>query len=200
MYQRPDTTDSNFRDVAAFHEKFGLTVAYPPGPREVPPELLEFRVKFMQEELDEFKEGMAEEDHEKMFDALLDLAYVVFGTAHFLGYPWQQGWHQVQWANMQKVRAASDGSDSKRGSSFDVVKPPNWTPPDIMGVLRNYGFPDPESGERCNQCHRRYDGERVKCYPPTAIFREGTDERIGTRLGFCDIYKVQFSTPGEALR
>jgi predicted HAD superfamily Cof-like phosphohydrolase len=133
---------SNFKDVGDFHRKFDLPTSQDGRRNPVPhdPELMEFRVKFMQEELDEFKEGLEELDHEKMFDALLDLAYVVFGTAHFLNYPWQAGWDAVQSANMKKVRAAKDGSDSKRGSSFDVVKPPGWTAPDIGSVLRIYGF------------------------------------------------------------
>jgi hypothetical protein len=41
---------------------------------------------------------------------------------------------------MKKVRAAKDGSDSVRGSAWDVVKPPGWTAPDIESVLRDWGF------------------------------------------------------------
>lgn len=157
---RPD----NFQDVGAFHQKFGLPVSNRgnAGPREVPTELLEFRIGFMLEELTEFCEGAGYKlwvtpegvvlerqpdwnpDHAKMFDALLDLAYVVFGTAHIEGYPWQEGWNAVQAANISKVRAAKDGSDSKRGSSFDVVKPEGWTAPDIGEVLRRYGFRTPD--------------------------------------------------------
>lgn len=135
-------SNNNFRDVGDFHAKFGLHSVTDRGPYQMPidPDLLDFRVKFMQEELDEYKEGMAEGDHAKMFDALLDLAYVVLGTAHLSGYPWQEGWNLVQEANMAKVRAAPDGSDSKRGSSFDVVKPPGWMPPDIEMLLMDHGW------------------------------------------------------------
>lgn len=137
---------SNFRDVGDFHEKFGLDFVESSspcgytGPTPWDAELLEFRKKFLQEELAEFIEGMDEYDHAKMFDALLDIVYVAMGTAHLLGYPWEEGWRRVQKANMAKVRAAADGSDSKRSSSFDVVKPEGWQAPDIEGLLRDWGW------------------------------------------------------------
>lgn len=151
----------NFADVGDFHRRFGLTAVNHEGvrPRRPDPELLEFRVKFLCEELQEFMEGMGVDfgtfdlfkrlpmishdrhvDHAQMFDALIDLVYVALGTAHLLGYPWPHGWDRVQAANMAKVRAKADGSDSKRGSSFDVVKPEGWTPPDIEGLLAAFGW------------------------------------------------------------
>lgn len=99
-----------------------------------------FRIKFLEEELQEFKDAYAEGDHAGMFDALLDLVYVAHGTAHLQGYPWVQGWALVQAANMAKVRAQPDGSNSKRGSGWDVVKPEGWTAPDIAQLLTEYGW------------------------------------------------------------
>lgn len=161
MYEPPG--DTNFDDVGRFHAKFGLPVSMD-TPKHPSRDLLEFRIKFLLEEVLEFavaagyeitidppliqgEPGMVnmlqftkDVDHEKMFDALLDEAYVVFGTAHLLGYPWQRGWELVQEANMAKVRAQADGSDSLRGSSFDVVKPEGWVAPDIAGLLRECGW------------------------------------------------------------
>ena len=133
---------SNFDDVGDFHEKFDLdnVTHHGPGQRSPGVEIMEFRIMFLEEELREFREGWDARDEAKMFDALLDLAYVAFGTAHLRGYPWQRGWDEVQAANMKKVRAASDGSDSKRSSAWDVVKPPGWTPPDIGRILKSHGF------------------------------------------------------------
>lgn len=133
---------SNFSDVGDFHETFNLdNVTHRGiGPRIVTNDLLDYRRKFIQEELDEFIEGVEEGDDAKMFDALLDLVYVAMGTAHMLGYPWQSGWNQVQVANMSKVRAATDGSDSKRASAWDVVKPPGWKAPDIEMLLKSMGW------------------------------------------------------------
>lgn len=167
MSDRHSNGPTNFEDVGLFHHRFGLdhVNGQGAGPREFDPELMEFRVNFMLEELGEFIEAIggkvvisdivvagsrslrvevpegAKIDHPQAFDALLDLAYVVFGTAHLMGYPWEAGWAAVQHANMQKVRARPDGSDSVRKSSFDVVKPEGWKPPDIGLLLERYGWP-----------------------------------------------------------
>lgn len=138
-------TASNFGDVGQFHSKFGLhNVMLDGAGPQVEDEaelekLIDFRDDFMREELNEFMEGYDERDHAKMFDALIDLVYVAMGTAHLLGYPWQAGWNRVQEANMRKERATSEDM-SKRRSTLDVVKPPGWTPPDIEGLLAEYGF------------------------------------------------------------
>jgi predicted HAD superfamily Cof-like phosphohydrolase len=131
----------NHRDVGQFHEKFNLdnTTARPVGPRDVPRELFDFRLKFMREELREFEEGEAEGDLAKMADSLIDLVYVVLGTAHVYGFPWQALWDEVQRANMAKERTLRV-EDSARGSTYDVIKPAGWQPPDIVGVLRAHGW------------------------------------------------------------
>lgn len=166
MYNRLKKT-TNFEDVGEFHEKFGLHSANSTpgeGPQWVTPELRSFRANFLLEEIYEYIEAIggevvvsdlvvagarsitvtvrddAEVDHAKAFDALIDLTYVALGTAHLEGYPWQKGWELVQKANMSKVRAQADGSDSARGSSFDVVKPEGWAPPNIDALLTLYGY------------------------------------------------------------
>lgn len=118
------------QDIGDFHEKFEL--AYKDGARQLPAELQDFRSKFMQEELDEYNEAVKEGDLVKQFDALIDLVYVAIGTAYLQGLPFQLGWTAVHAANMLKVRALRE-SDSKRGSTYDVVKPEGWQKPD--GVL-----------------------------------------------------------------
>lgn len=134
---------NNFADVGAFHRRFNLPrvdETHSPGPRPWDDALLEFRTRFLHEELKEFEDGVATHDHAKMADSLIDLTYVAMGSAHVLGYPWPPLWNEVQAANLRKVRAAKDGSDSARGSGFDVVKPYGWYGPDIHGVLKRYGF------------------------------------------------------------
>ena len=134
---------SNFRDVGEFHEKFDLHVVEGPrgrGPQPWNAELLAFRIKFLREELKEFEDSVHLQDHAGMADALIDLVYVAMGTAHVLGYPWQELWNEVQRANMTKERAKADGSNSLRGSSFDVIKPPGWQAPQIEQIMGEYGW------------------------------------------------------------
>jgi len=136
---------SNFDDVGEFHRKFGLPRVKPfemphPTNLHMDPAVMDFRFKFLQEELKEFKEGMEAEDIVGMADALIDLVYVAMGTAHMLGLPWQELWDDVQRANMSKERAAEDGSNSKRGSGLDVIKPEGWRGPHGASILKRHGF------------------------------------------------------------
>jgi predicted HAD superfamily Cof-like phosphohydrolase len=123
---------TNYGDVAAFHEKFGLRCDG--GPAILDSETTKFRLLFLEEELMEFRVSAISDDLPGMADALIDLVYVAMGTAYLMGLPWQALWDEVQRANMSKVRANS-ASESKRGSSLDVVKPTGWKGPDIEGVL-----------------------------------------------------------------
>lgn len=152
MTPASDMTLTNFEDVGDFHAKFDIPrVTHEQGtsPRHVTQQLARFRINFMREELDEFISSYEHNDHAGMFDALLDLVYVALGTAHIYGFPWQEGWEAVQAANMIKIRAAPDGSDSVRQSAWDVVKPPGWVAPDIRRILQDKGWP--ADGDQPNQ-------------------------------------------------
>lgn len=117
--------------VLQFHARFDL----PMGGKDClsgNDEATAFRLNFLAEELAELEEALEEGDRVKAFDALLDLAYVTYGTALFMGIlpeQWNQGMDAVHKANMSKVRVASP-AESKRKSSFDVSKPPGWVPPE----------------------------------------------------------------------
>lgn len=124
-----------FADIRDFHEKFEL----PPVshvPANLSRELHDFRVKFMQEELDEYKLCALAGDLEGQLDALVDLVYVALGTAYLQRLPFNSAWRRAQAANMAKVRALRPG-DSKRGSTFDVVKPPGWVAPTHADLVEN---------------------------------------------------------------
>lgn len=162
---------TDFTDVGDFHRKFDLhTSDGDAGEVPVPKELVEFRLKFLKEELQEFEEGAEVWDHAQMFDALIDLVYVALGTAHLFGYPWDNGWRMVQEANMAKVRSTGDADPlSKRGSSFDVVKPPGWKPPDIASLLLSYGFKLPTATTNCPGCGKSFEDSGTTCGPRPAL-------------------------------
>lgn len=119
-------------DVLAFQQKFDIPMS--PTPAFLDEEAETFRVKFMQEELDEFQEACEQLDIQKAADALVDLVYVVHGTALMMGLPWDQLWAEVQRANMAKERATSL-DQSKRKSTLDVIKPPGWQPPNHAAAV-----------------------------------------------------------------
>jgi predicted HAD superfamily Cof-like phosphohydrolase len=123
-------------DIAAFHQRFGLRG--PRAPQLLPnQELVDFRQGFMQEELNEFMDAHAAGDLAEAADALIDLVYVAMGTAHMMGLPWDELWADVQRANMAKVRAES-ADQSKRGTTYDVVKPAGWVPPQGARILERF--------------------------------------------------------------
>jgi predicted HAD superfamily Cof-like phosphohydrolase len=135
--------ESNYADVGHFHSKFGLPNATHEGvfPREWNREFMEFRLKFLQEELREITDALTTGDLVKVIDGLLDLNYVSHGTAQILGIPWQACWNEVQRANMAKEKATAENPGT-RLAKFDIKKPAGWTPPDIAGILKQYGWTD----------------------------------------------------------
>jgi len=117
--------------VKAFHQKFELA----DGSKDLlstSSELQQFRLEFLKEEMTELREALFTGDRIGAFDALLDLAYVTYGTALYLGISpekWNAGMAAVQGANMSKVRVQR-AEESKRGSTFDVRKPEGWVAPE----------------------------------------------------------------------
>lgn len=114
-------------DIVEFHVRFEVPQSEFPtmdGNRE----MLEYRIKFLKEELKEFEDAVECGNDVYAFDALLDLVYVAMGTAYICNFPWNEGWEHVQTANMLKKRV-KNASESKRGSQYDVVKPDGWVAP-----------------------------------------------------------------------
>jgi predicted HAD superfamily Cof-like phosphohydrolase len=136
-------------DIEDFHRKFELT--YDGKPRSLPKDLLEFRHKFMLEEVDEYRSfafeayaeaasGEPDVHHythclEYALDGLVDGVYVTLGTSYLHGFDFKEAWRRVHDANMKKVRALRV-EDSKRSSTYDVVKPQGWTPPSHHDLVK----------------------------------------------------------------
>jgi len=135
---------SNFQDVARFHSHFGQ--AGPVLPQLLTSEVFQFRKAFLDEELREFATAHTKMDLAAAADALIDLTYVVMGTAVLMGLPWQPLWEAVHAANMRKIRC-TDPKDSQRNSTLDIIKPINWTPPNIRAILADCGWRDGDNGD-----------------------------------------------------
>jgi predicted HAD superfamily Cof-like phosphohydrolase len=124
---------SNFKDVEDFIVKYEVPYFKNPGFLDL--ETLKFRINFMEEELNEFKDSCSNSNLEGMADALIDLVYVAMGTAKMMGLPWEALWEEVHSCNMKKIKV-SNILDSKRKSPIDVVKPKDWKQPDIKKILK----------------------------------------------------------------
>jgi predicted HAD superfamily Cof-like phosphohydrolase len=139
-------------DLAEFHRQYDLF--YDGPPRALPDDLQSFRIKFLREELEEYMKAVNALHTARLIkmhpdditlhladalDALVDLVYVALGTAQFHGFDFHEAWQRVHEVNMtQKRRANGDGSDSKRGTSYDVVKIHPFTPPDHTDLVREH--------------------------------------------------------------
>lgn len=87
--------------------------------------------------------------HEEMTDAArheyvkYTLAAMFSSTMTAAGYNgcsealWDELWVDVQRANMSKERALKAG-DSKRGSTWDVIKPEGWVPPRTAEIIAKH--------------------------------------------------------------
>jgi len=128
--------DAEFRDVASFNKKFDLPVKEG-APKLLGAKAMRDRLKFMNEELDELKEAVALRDMVAQCDALVDLVYVIKGTAVMMGIPWEQVWAAVQESNMNKINTGVS-VDHKIG----IAKPAGWVSPEpkIAKILRTAGY------------------------------------------------------------
>ena len=124
--------DTLIKDIDQFHKKFkfekNLKVGIPDDN-----ELVNFRTSFLMEELAEYTQAITKKDAAGALDALVDIVYIALGTAWLFNLPFEKAWNEVQKANMSKIRTKS--KSKKRGTSFDVIKPKGWIPPDIEQII-----------------------------------------------------------------
>ena len=126
----------HFEAVGAFHAKFDLPM-FDKTPIGFPtPDVVKFRIDFLKEELVEFCIACAEGDLAKAIDALVDMDYVILGTAHMFGVNFPDHFQEVHKANMQKERARGvNDPRSTRAHALNVVKPFGWKPPDHGPII-----------------------------------------------------------------
>jgi len=133
------------RDVEEFHKKFQID--YNGKPRLLPDALSKFRVSFMIEELNEYRQELSSDlsitqSLEGTLDALVDLVYVTLGTAHLHGFNFREAWRRVHDANMRKVRASLAKVGPRGNYEFDVIKPEGWVPPSHTDLVRDNAHED----------------------------------------------------------
>lgn len=127
---------SNFRKVEEFFVKFGLPTVENYAPHVPTPEAFLFRYGHIMEEMTELLQAYRKGDVMEMADALADILYLTYGTAHVCGIPVDDVFAEVHRANMQKERSTgADDPRGKRSSGLDIVKPAGWKAPDVAGVL-----------------------------------------------------------------
>lgn len=93
---------------------------------------LEFRLAFLQEELDETKDAMHNADPQEIVDGLIDLCVIAIGTLDAFNCDADGAWDEVLRANLQKEVGVKASRPNPLGLP-DLVKPDDWEGPDHDG-------------------------------------------------------------------
>lgn len=125
-------------DIFEMHQRYGVhgwmeTHRHDP---EMMKKFLEFRVKFLEEELYETKKAMELGDPEEVVDGLIDLCVVAIGTLDAFNIDAQKAWEEVHAANMAKEVGVKESRPNPLGLP-DLVKPTSWKAPSHEG---NHGY------------------------------------------------------------
>ena len=123
-----------FQDIADMHTKYGVNEKVNKFDAEKLRKFLEFRVAFLEEELNELKDNM--NNPEEIVDALIDLCVVAIGTLDAFDVNPYRAWDEVHSANMNKQVGVKASRPNPLGLP-DLIKPEGWTAPSHEG---NHGL------------------------------------------------------------
>lgn len=127
-------------DIEDMHTKFGVNAVIRTLDKEKLSKFLEFRLNFLQEELDEAKKAATSGDikqAEDIVDAMIDLCVVAIGTLDAFEVDAYKAWNRVHGANMKKEVGIKASRPNPLGLP-DLIKPAGWVAPqhaDNIGLL-----------------------------------------------------------------
>lgn len=112
-------------DIHKMHEHYKAHAADFNG------DFLQFRQRFVEEEVREMDEAILSNNPEAVVDALIDACVVAIGTLDLAGVDVQKAWNTVLACNMLKTPGENPSRVGSGG--FDLVKPEGWSPPSHEG-------------------------------------------------------------------
>ena len=121
-------------DIMMMHEKYGVFEKVQAFDKEKLNKFLEFRIKFLEEEMNELSTAESADD---VVDALIDLCVVAIGTLDLFDVDARLAWDRVHEANMNKQVGIKESRPNPLGLP-DLIKPEGWTAPshkDNVGLL-----------------------------------------------------------------
>lgn len=122
------------KDMQDMHAKFGVNTVVRGLDKAKLIAFIQFRIKFLQEELDEM---IVSNNGDDTVDALIDLCVVAIGTLDALDVNAYTAWDRVLEANMSKEVGIKASRPNPLGLP-DLIKPEGWTAPshaDNVGLL-----------------------------------------------------------------
>jgi hypothetical protein len=124
------------KDIQRMHAHFDMHKSFANFDEEKKRMFLEFRAKFIQEEVNELFDNL--DNPEEVVDALIDICVVAIGTLDAFGIDAHKAWNEVLRANMTKEVGIKEGRPNPTGLP-DLCKPTkethgyDWVPPDHTG-------------------------------------------------------------------
>ena len=128
-------------DMERMHEKYGVPnwILENVNDKEKMQKFLEFRIKFLKEELDETRLAFEDGNPEEIVDGLIDLCVIAIGTLDAFKIDAHTAWEEVYRANMEKEVGVKESRPNPLGLP-DLIKPDGWRAPDHSnnhGLLTN---------------------------------------------------------------
>lgn len=121
-------------DIWRMHKHYGVHPVIDKMDADTLKKFLEFRINFLQEELDELKSN--KHNPEEIVDALIDLCVVAIGTLDCFDVDSHAAWDEVLQANMNKTPGVKATRPNPLGLP-DLIKPAGWKAPSHVG---NHGL------------------------------------------------------------
>jgi len=124
-----------FKDMQDMHKKYGVDKWMNEEKKSDWSRLnkyMDFRIKMMQEELDETRAAFENKNEEEVVDGIIDLCVFAIGTLEVFGVDANKAWDQVYKANMSKEVGIKEGRPNPLGLP-DLVKPEGWEGPSHEG-------------------------------------------------------------------
>lgn len=135
-------SDNWANDISNMHLKFGVTKwvqaqQQSDADKSILNEFLKFRMKMIQEEVDETNNAINDKNPEEIVDGLIDMCVFAIGTLDVFGIDANKAWNEILNANMSKDVGIKESRPNPFGLP-DLIKPKNWEGPehnDNHGIL-----------------------------------------------------------------
>jgi len=126
-------------DISFMHRKYGVHkwIHENKDNKELLMKFLEFRLGFIQEELDETRAAaIVDKDPEEIVDGLIDIIVVALGTLDAFNVDTYRAWDEVLRANLDKEVGVKETRPNPLGLP-DLIKPEGWEAPSHRS---NHGY------------------------------------------------------------
>jgi len=110
------------------HRYYGVNDKVNEFDKEKLQQFLNFRMAFLDEELNETKKAVREKNAEEIVDGLIDLCVVAIGTLDSMGINSYEAWDKVLRANLAKQVGVKPERPNPLGLP-DLIKPAGWKAP-----------------------------------------------------------------------